>query len=83
MQQASFLTCISAGFLSLAAKIALIPEKDQSDGLATFSLAGICSSPNSQLHSDFWSVSEPEGGKWNSLGPDTSMPQGVSGLTSK
>ena len=44
MQQPSFLTCISAEFLSLAAKITLIPEKDHSDGPATLSEAGVCSS---------------------------------------
>ena len=44
MQQPSFFTCISVGFLSLAAKITLIPEKDHSDAPATLSEAGVCSS---------------------------------------
>ena len=80
----SFLTLICVGFLSLAAKIALIPEKLQWPGHLVLSWSFFpLAPPSPRLLIDIWRMSEPEDGMRNSLEPDPSMSQGVSGLISK
>lgn len=72
----SFLTLICVGFLSLAAKVALIPEKLQWPGhlvLSCFFFFPLAT-PSPPLLIDIWRLSEPEDGMRNALEPDPSMP---------